>query len=25
MAAFLWMVDATLLWAVRLLMGQGES
>ena len=25
MAAFLWMVDAGLLWAVRLLMGQGDS
>ena len=25
MAIFLWMVDAGLLWAVRLLMGQGES
>ena len=25
MAIFLWMVDAGLLWAVRLLMGQGDS
>ena len=25
MAAFLWLVDAGLLWAVRHLMGQGES
>jgi preprotein translocase subunit SecE len=25
MAMFLWMVDAGLLWAVRLLMGQGDS
>lgn len=24
MAVFLWVVDASLLWAVRLLMGQGE-
>ena len=25
MAIFLWLIDASLLWAVRLLMGQGES
>jgi preprotein translocase subunit SecE len=25
MAIFLWLVDASLLWAVRLLMGRGES
>ena len=25
MAIFLWLIDASLLWAVRLLMGQGDS
>jgi preprotein translocase subunit SecE len=25
MAVFLWLIDASLLWAVRLLMGQGDS
>jgi len=25
MALFLWLIDAGLLWAVRILMGQGDS